>query len=79
MHAKAQFVAKSGREKRTMDRQKSRLLSKEDMERLQQLENKKVVRNRWMIDGWMIDEWILFCLLMWMLISRRTRRSCLRS
>ena len=54
MHAKAQFIAKSGREKRTLDRQKSRLLSKEDQERLQELENKRVVG---MMDGWM-DGWI---------------------
>lgn len=50
MQAKAQFVAKSGREKRTLDRQKSRLLSKEDQERLQELENKRVVG---MMDGCM--------------------------
>jgi hypothetical protein len=58
VQAKAQFVAKSGREKRTLDRQKSRLLSKEDQERLQELENKRVVG---MIDGCMhrwMDAWI---------------------
>ena len=53
MQAKAQFIARSGREKRTIDRQKSRLLSREDQERLQELENKRVVgRDGWM-DGWM--------------------------
>jgi len=45
VQAKAHFIAKSGREKRTLDRQKSRLLSKEDQERLQELENKRVVIN----------------------------------
>jgi hypothetical protein len=42
--AKAAFLAKSGREKRNLERQKARLLSKEEMDRLQELENKKQVR-----------------------------------
>jgi hypothetical protein len=43
--AKAAFLAKSGREKRNLERQKARLLSKEEMDRLQELENKKQVRS----------------------------------
>ena len=41
--AKATFLAKSGREKRNLERQKARLLTKEETERLQELENKRLV------------------------------------
>lgn len=42
--AKAAYLAKSGREKRNLERQKARNLSKEEMDRLQELENKRQVR-----------------------------------
>lgn len=42
--AKSAFLAKSGREKRNLERQKARLLTKEEMDRLQELENKRLVR-----------------------------------
>lgn len=45
MSAKAAFLAKSGREKRNLERQKARLLTKEEMDRLQELENKRLVRS----------------------------------
>lgn len=41
--AKSAFLAKSGREKRNLERQKARLLTKEEMDRLQELENKRLV------------------------------------
>ncbi len=44
MSSKLAFIAKSGREKRNLERQKARLLTKEEQDRLQELENKRLVR-----------------------------------
>jgi hypothetical protein len=43
MAAKAAYLAKSGREKRNLERQKARNLTKEELDRQQELENKKLV------------------------------------
>jgi hypothetical protein len=42
--AKAVFIAKAGREKRNLERNKARSLTKEEIERLAQLDLKRVVR-----------------------------------
>ena len=43
MQAKSAFLAKSGREKRNLERNKARFLTKEEVERLQELDNKRLV------------------------------------
>ena len=65
MSAKLAFIAKSGREKRNLERQKARLLTKEEQDRLQELENKRLVR--------IVHLLFLFCLS----IHRKRKFNCM--